>query len=413
MKIKWQITIVNLMLIIGFAAVTNYAAYFKSNSVPATLAMIIIGFLVSYTMGNAISKGFAKLSDDLIRMAGGDYSMAIADKSIKKKDETGLIARALVDMEKATGRIIGAITSEVTKMDRSMDDAVKRIDEVHADVEEISAATEQLSASMQETAASSEEMSATSHEIEAGVENISKRASAGAESALKIKGRAEKLLLETAQSKKDANLIYESTNLRLRQSIEKSKSIEQIQILSDAILEITSKTNLLALNAAIEAARAGEAGKGFAVVADEIRKLAEDSKNTVVQIQNISNEVIQVVNLLVEDSKGVLEFVDHKVIKDYEMLVSTGEQYNSDADFVAEMVEELSATSEQLHASISNMLGVIEEIARASSEGAAGTCTIAEKSNSIVMKTDIVVKDAKENSESTKNLLDLMKKFKL
>lgn len=58
------------------------------------------------------------------------------------------------------------------------------------------------------------------------------------------------------------------------------KSIQNINFISDAIVEITEQTTLLSLNAGIEAARAGEAGKGFAVVADEIRKLSEESRTS-------------------------------------------------------------------------------------------------------------------------------------
>ena len=57
----------------------------------------------------------------------------------------------------------------------------------------------------------------------------------------------------------------------MESAVERSRNVEQINLLTADILEISSQTNLLALNASIEAARAGEAGKGFAVVADEIR----------------------------------------------------------------------------------------------------------------------------------------------
>ena len=141
------------------------------------------------------------------------------------------------------------------------------------------------------------------------------------EAAREIKERAEKLKANSEQSRINAYAVYERTNESLRLSIEKAKSIEKIQQLTDTILAISSQTNLLALNAAIEAARAGEFGRGFTVVADEIRNLAEDSKNAVGEIQAVVNEVMVSVEDLVNDSMNKHQFVDGQVINDYNILV--------------------------------------------------------------------------------------------
>lgn len=79
--------------------------------------------------------------------------------------------------------------------------------------------------------------------------------------------------------------------MKLREAIENARAVERISILSDAILEIASRTNLLSLNATIEAAQAGEAGRGFAVVAEEIRNLAENSRKTASEIQKVTQQV--------------------------------------------------------------------------------------------------------------------------
>ena len=93
----------------------------------------------------------------------------------------------------------------------------------------------------------------------------------------------------------------------LNEKIAKSKSVEQIEILTSNIIEITEQTNLLALNASIEAARTGEAGRGFAVVADEIGKLAGNSADAAAKIRQVSAEVIQAVDELAEGSQQMIE----------------------------------------------------------------------------------------------------------
>lgn len=78
---------------------------------------------------------------------------------------------------------------------------------------------------------------------------------------------------------------------------------EQIDSLTQSILDIAAQINLLALNASIEVARAGEAGKGFAVVAIEIRKLAENSKAATGKIQSVTKQVISSVENLTQYSE--------------------------------------------------------------------------------------------------------------
>jgi methyl-accepting chemotaxis protein len=199
----------------------------------------------------------------------------------------------------------------------------------------------------------------------------------------------------------------------LRDAIEKSKAVERIQVLSDAILEISARTNLLALNATIEAAQAGESGRGFAVVAEEIRKLAENSKQTATEIQNVTEQVLEAVHNLSVSSEQVLTFLDNKVAKDYDIFVETGKQYNNDAQIISDMVMDFSATSEQLYSSVQDIMQAINDVANAAVEGANETMDMANKTSIVVTQANEVLEQANNVRESMHKLLKVVSLFKI
>jgi methyl-accepting chemotaxis protein len=266
---------------------------------------------------------------------------------------------------------------------------------------------------MEETAASTQEMNATSNEIERAVESIAERAQEGASTAMEIHKRAEVLNKDFSKSYDNTNAIFNGVKERLEKTLEESKAVEQINVLAESILAITSQTNLLALNAAIEAARAGEAGKGFAVVADEIRKLAEDSKMAVVKIQQAAQTVISAVGNLASESNSLLNFVSEDVSRDYKTMLSGTEQYNRDADKISELVTDLSSTSQQLLPTIQNMMKALSEVTSATNEGAEGTNNIAGKTSGIVQKAETVTTEIASVRESADKLELTVAKFKL
>jgi methyl-accepting chemotaxis protein len=211
----------------------------------------------------------------------------------------------------------------------------------------------------------------------------------------------------------NANQVCRDIDQKLNEALRKSKAVEEIAVLSESILEITTQTNLLALNAAIEAARAGESGRGFAVVADEIRKLAEDSKNTVSKIQSVVQTVTESVSNLSESSVQTLKFIDEQVVGGYKVLVHTGEQYNEDAGYVDGLVTEFSNQSAQLAESIKNMAKAVNEVAAAAGEGAQGTQNIAEKVTVAVAKSNAVIQQSDNARKSSENLMNMVSQFKI
>lgn len=373
--------------------------------------MMLLGIAAAYYLGNTITKGIAQIKVKLELMKNGKFNNQFEEKLLKRKDEVGQIAGYARDMQYHVAETISLIQIEADQVKKTSDDATSRMKEVYANVEDISATTEQLSAGMEETSAATEEMNASTTEILTEIGNMKEKTLYGESVANEIKIRAEKLKDETVVSQKNATSIYEKTNLQLRESITKTKAIDEIKELSKAILDITAQTNLLALNASIEAARAGEAGKGFAVVADEIRILADNSKHAVSRINDITYHVSDAVEGVVKDSMELLNFVDNQVIKDYDMLVNTSVQYAEDADMVQKVVIELNTISEQLNETIDQIRKAIDEVTIASGEGAEESSEIASKVSDITLKSNEVLKKVNDNKESSDKLNQLIEYF--
>lgn len=387
----------------------------KASLMTLTAILVIsIAFLLtlSFMIALRLSKSFKAIVKHLDRLANGDFSADISTDILSLNDEIGEIARAVKGIKNSVKILISSVKNASTSTVDSVNEIDKSMEELNNNILDISAITQELAASMQQTSASADEMNATAIEIEKAVENVSIEAEAGSNKVIEIKNRAENLKQKAIKSKSSTLSIYKNSEVSLSEAIEQARSVEKISLLSESILSIASQTNLLSLNASIEAARAGESGKGFAVVADEIRKLAETAAGAASEIQEVIKGVMLSVENLSDNSKSILEFIEGNVIKDYEILAETANQYSDDAGLMEKLVSEFSSTSEELHASMESMVQVINGIAVASNESAEGTQDIADKAMEISNKTDLVKKDTERTIKETSNLSILIKEFK-
>lgn len=376
----------------------------------SAVALIVVLILTWRYITRKIVSPITTMLAKLKEMAnnGGDLTKKI---DFVSNDEIGEMAQSFNLMQESFRKIIRVVVDESKNVENKVQKTNQNIEILSELIEEVYSTTEELSSGMEETAASTEEVKETTSIIDSDIEAIADKAKNEAKNSKLIKSRAEELKNTAINSKENAKQINEQTRKKVLDAIEKSKEVEKIKVLAEAILEIASQTNLLALNASIEAQRAGEAGKGFSVVAEEIGKLAEDSKNTVSEISNVSNTIMSVVENLVDTSKEMVGFMNSNVINDYEMIVKTGEQYSSDATMVSDMTIDFSDKSNNIMNSMEKVVEAIKQINNSNNELASGTNSIAENMNTISEKSENVVELVKDVSISTNRLVEMVNNF--
>lgn len=377
------------------------------------VAVFVLVVFIAFLMANIISKPIKATADHLIILANADFTKELPQKLINGKDEVGTLLKSVNVMSSSIRKVVNQVIDETKSVNENIAVSSDNLAELNRQVSEVSKTTEELSSVMEETAAATEEMNATSEEIEVSVKSIADKAQDGSVMAGSISMRAQSLKENAVMSQAKTREIHDGIDSEMRQALKKSKAVEQINILTESILQITEQTNLLALNAAIEAARAGEAGRGFAVVADEIRKLAEDSKNTVNEIQTITDLVTDSVHNLTESSEKVLKFIGTTVIEDYQSMVGIGEQYFKDAESFKELTADFSKTSEDLHRAIQSMVRVINEVSLSNNEGAQSTSDIAMKAQNVMKNASRVTELMKATRENSERLAESVSKFKV
>ena len=378
-----------------------------------SILFLLAGLVIAYIIGKSISRPIVHLSREGLIMSEGDFSRTMDAKYTRRHDEIGELAKAFNNINTNVSRIIRNVIEETNEVGKAIKDVDDNMYSLTMGVNEMSEIIEKLALKMEENSSAAEEMSATSNEIESAVDSIAGDTQHNAETASEVSNRAAELKATAIVSQQKAQEILMDVAVKLREAIEQSQAVEKIQTLSDAILTISSKTNLLALNAAIEAASAGNAGSGFTVVAEEIKNLANKSKLTVNEIKGVAKMIIESVHVLSDSAEQVLGFIETQVVKDYDMLVETGEQYDKDARLLNDMVSNLSATTEELYASIENMSQAIEQVAVSSEKGSTETTELAADASDIVRRTKEVLNKTNEVRRSTEKLLELVSIFRV
>lgn len=371
------------------------------------LAILILTIIVS-----RITKGLMQVNAKIYDLVHneGDLTQKL---DVRSGDELELIAGNVNELLAYIRKIMIGISSGSMRLMSSSRKMVDHLSSADESITDVSATMQEMSAAMEETTSSLNQITEAIDEIYSSVERIAGNADAGKVSSQEMESRASGANDAAAEGEKKANIETEKMAASLNEKIAKSKSVEQIEILTSNIIEITEQTNLLALNASIEAARAGEAGRGFAVVADEIGKLAANSADAAAKIRQVSAEVIQAVDELAEGSQQMIEFVRNSTEEGFGGLVATSENYATDANAMRAMMEQFAQTAEELRSTMDGIRESISAVNIAVEESAKGIAGVSESSVQLTGNVNDIQSEASDNNGIAEELATEVGKFKL
>ena len=393
------------------ASVKHIFEVIKGISVGAITVAILLLMGMAFLIVTDITKSLGAVVKQLNCMAEGDYTRDFMKKSAQRRDDFGGLARSMEEMKSAMVTLISQVQKESENISFAAGSVNECVAKLNDDIAGVSAATQELSAGREETAATTTMADESAGEIHAAVQQIARRSQDGAQGAAEIKGRAEKTNLRIKGAQEKAALLKKEIQQDLETALENAKVIDQIYELSGVIMNVVSQTNLLSLNASIEAARAGEAGRGFAVVAGEIGALAEQSRQTVIKIQEVTQEVTQAVDNLSANARKLLDFVVKDVTSDYEGFLTIGEQYDQDGASVDELMSEFSTIALELSGNMEGIKNSMSDISRAAEEGAEGTTEIAQRASVIAEESAEVLEQVTRTRKSAETLREEIGKF--
>ena len=373
-----------------------------SGSAAALVFYSIIGFLIAAI----IVKPIEKATKMIVKISELDFTDRenLQASLNRRKDETGVMAKAIGTLRKELADVIRSITGQSVElhdasnaMNNSAYETSQSVDQVEKAINEIAqGATSQA----QETQTATENVILMGNMIEETnneVEKLRNNARSMRDSGDKALNILAELNNINQKTKEAIQTIYEQTNMT-------NESALKIKEATDIITDIAEETNLLSLNASIEAARAGEQGRGFAVVASQIQKLAEQSNDSARQIADI-------INLLITDSEKTVETMeDVKAVieQQNEHVINTGKAFmevKTGIDSSVESVREITAKTKQLDDARVKVVDVVQNLTAIAEENAAST----EETSASASEVGAIMGTISDNAQQLNTIADELK----
>ncbi|QNK89072.1 methyl-accepting chemotaxis protein [Sporosarcina sp. resist] len=395
--------------VIKKAEILSTATYIRTMLFIVGGIFAILAVIASIVMSLRITKSIKKISDLSLAMSKGDLTQQVA---IKANDEIGDMGDNFNTMSNSLKETIRKISQESQQLSATSEELAA------SSIQNQTASTE-ISESIQLVATGADEQDAAMKNAVGIINEVFKRVDDVTVSMGNVKDsihystetakQGSEVVEQTVSQMSEIDKNVSSSAEKISKLNEKSNEIRQISLM---IQSISEQTNLLALNAAIEAARAGEHGKGFAVVADEVRKLAEQSSNSALQIDSIIHDI----NEGIEDSMELVNLGVSSAKEGMKLVNESGKAFGEIMDSIltgTTKISEASIAMENMKNHIEEVVVHIEEVSKTSIEVNNYSQNVAASSEEMSASMEEVSAVSQELARMSNELEEAIQQFKL
>jgi len=389
----------------------------ESNAMQTSLLVIciivcIIITVSMYLVATQITKPLAMVESAIDSLSNLNIK---ENESIQKyvggKGEIGKIASAT-----------NSVTSSISDIITTLDDCIVSLNQGSSTMSETSsqlvdcatdnmATSEELSASIESTNSSIENMNAEIRQINELVTVVDEKVQDGNQRSNVLMSATNEMSNLASNTLTMTENKLSVTKVQINDAMSELQELSKINEMTQQILEITSQTNLLSLNASIEAARAGEAGRGFAVVATEIGKLAENSSETVAQIQEICKTTNASIERIQKCFADIIYFMESDMYQYFKQIANMSEDNSATVMEVKQSISEIQSAAMNVIQSVSNIQQQTQNIQYASEDNEAGIKNIIERANITSSMVESIDKLIYDNQANIAMIHEIVSKF--
>lgn len=381
-------------------SVTYHAAILRNTVtiIISIVSLLAALFCVFYLVIRKLSIANKELNSIIkgVEQGQGDLTRRV---SILSNDEISDLGNGINTFMDKLQNIMKMIIQNSNEMEVVVNEVQESVKASNDSASDLSAVTEELAATMQEVGNSAGAINGNADSVRSEVDSIAEKSNSINNYSKEMKNNADQMESNARNNMKETGAKVKEILDVLNRAIEDSKSVDQVNSLTNDILSISSQTNLLALNASIEAARAGEAGKGFAVVAEEIRQLADSSRQTANRIQEINGVVTEAVHNLSGNANNLVEYLNESILPEFENFVNSGVQYRENATYIQSVMDEFTEKTDALKRATDEIASSISTITDAIEEGAKGVNGAAESTQLLVVDMEKISKRMDQNQK--------------